>query len=189
MKKRTLANLVMVALIAAIGVGGIGLALGLRDRLPGDLGTAFSAPALEDAALSLPKAAGQCTLSIRCDTVLENTRSLADEKIPYVPADGVILPPTTLDIAPGETAFTLLQRVCQAGQIPLEYSWTPLYDSYYVEGIAHLYEFDCGAQSGWMYQVNGAFPNYGCSGYALTGGEAIVWCYTCAGLGTDIPPV
>ena len=37
-----------------------------------------------------------------------------------------------------------------------------------------------------MYKVNGSFPNYGCSSYVLTGGEEIVWCYTCAGLGDDV---
>ena len=61
-----------------------------------------------------------------------------------------------------------------------------MYDSYYIEGINNLYEFDCGFESGWMYKVNGWFPNYGCSSYNLTGGETIVWCYTCKGLGEDV---
>ena len=82
--------------------------------------------------------------------------------------------------------FDVLQRVCEASELQLEYSWTPLYDSYYVEGINHLYEFDCGFESGWMYKVNGWFPNYGCSAYELQGGEEIVWYYTCKGLGTDV---
>ena len=30
----------------------------------------------------------------------------------------------------------------------------------YVAGIDGLYEFDCGKNSGWMYRVNGKFPNY-----------------------------
>ena len=37
-----------------------------------------------------------------------------------------------------------------------------------------------------MYKVNEWFPNYGCSEYKLTGGETIVWCYTCVGLGEDV---
>ena len=73
-----------------------------------------------------------------------------------------------------------------SGPASNSYSWTPLYDSYYIEGIGHLYEFDAGPESGWMYKVNGTFPNYGCSSYVLTGGEEIVWCYTCAGLGDDV---
>ena len=70
--------------------------------------------------------------------------------------------------------------------IQIEYSWTPMYDSYYIEGIHQLYEFDCGPESGWMYKVNEWFPNYGCSEYKLSGGESIVWCYTCVGLGEDV---
>ena len=36
------------------------------------------------------------------------------------------------------------------GAIQLEFSYTPLYASYYIEGINHLYEFDVGPESGWM---------------------------------------
>ena len=54
-----------------------------------------------------------------------------------------------------------------------------MYESYYVEGINYLYEFDGGQGSGWMYKVNGWFPNYGCSSYYLTDGEVIEWVYTC----------
>ena len=49
-----------------------------------------------------------------------------------------------------------------------------------------LGEFDNGRKSGWMYTVNGWFPNYGCSSYYLRDGDVIVWCYTCEGLGTDV---
>ena len=50
------------------------------------------------------------------------------------------------------------------------------------KGSISLYEFDCGSQSGWMYKVNGWFPNYGCSSYKLKDGDAIVWSYTCTGM-------
>ena len=43
-----------------------------------------------------------------------------------------------------------------------------------------------GNESGWMYKVNGWFPNYGCSRYALQQGDEICWMYTCVGLGEDI---
>ncbi len=104
----------------------------------------------------------------------------------YVPKDGTILGTTKVSFAQGETVFDVLKRVCSASGIPLEYSYTPMYGSYYVEGISHLYEFDCGSTSGWMFQVNGWFPNYGCASYTLSDGDAIVWCYTCVGLGADV---
>lgn len=125
------------------------------------------------------------SLSIRCDTILDNWNNLDPAKAGYVPSSGVILT-TTVEITEGETVFDVLKRVCPANGIQLEYSWTPMYNSYYVEGINNLYEFDCGPESGWMYKVNGWFPNYGCSGYTLSGGENIVWCYTCNGLGADV---
>ena len=64
-----------------------------------------------------------------------------------------------------------------------------MYNSYYIEGLNHLYEFDCGPESGWMYKVNDWFPNYGCSAYSLKNGDKIVWCYTCNGLGADVGEV
>ncbi len=127
-----------------------------------------------------------CTITIRCDTILNNMDNLDPAKAPYVPDDGVILREVTVEFEEGETVFDVLNRVCKQYNIPIEYSWTPMYDSYYIEGINNLYEFDCGTESGWMYKVNGWFPNYGCSSYYLTGGEKIVWCYTCNGLGEDV---
>ena len=127
-----------------------------------------------------------CTIAIYCDTILNNWENLDTAKASYVPEDGVILEPTAVEFTDGDTVFDVLSRVCEVYEIPLEFSWTPMYDSYYVEGINHLYEFDCGFQSGWMYKVNEWFPNYGCSGYKLKGGESIVWCYTCNGLGEDV---
>ena len=61
-----------------------------------------------------------------------------------------------------------------------------MYNSAYIEGINNLYEFDCGELSGWMYKVNGWFPNYGCSACKVENGDDIVWCYTCKGFGKDV---
>ncbi len=127
-----------------------------------------------------------CTITIRCDTILNNMEDLNPEKVGFVPEDGIILYPVQVRFTEGETVFDVLKRACDAAGIQLEYSWTPMYSSYYVEGINYLYEFDCGEQSGWMYKVNGWFPNYGCSSYYLKDGDNIVWTYTCQGLGTDV---
>ena len=129
---------------------------------------------------------GYCTITIRCDTILDNWDDLDPSKAGYVPSSGVILKTTKVGFNKGETVFDVLKRICKKKGIQLEYSWTPMYDSYYIEGIHHLYEFDCGSESGWMYKVNGWFPNYGCSAYELQGDEKIVWSYTCKGLGTDV---
>lgn len=127
-----------------------------------------------------------CTIQIRCDTILDNMGSLSQGKSKYVPKDGVLLASTSVSFDEGESVFDVLKRVCDENGIALEYSYTPVYGSYYVEGIGNLYEFDCGDESGWMYKVNGWFPNYGCSVYTLADGDAIMFCYTCHGLGEDV---
>lgn len=127
-----------------------------------------------------------CTITIRCDTILKNLDNLDAGKEAYVPSNGVILATSSVEFEDGETVFDVLNRVCEYAGIQIEYSWTPLYNSYYIEGINNLYEFDCGNESGWMYKVNGWFPNYGCSSYTLKDGDNIVWCYTCNGLGADV---
>ena len=133
-----------------------------------------------------PETKMSCTIEIRCDTILNNMQDLNPGLDVYVPDSGTILPTTTITFTEGETVFDVLKRICDARGIQIEYSYTLLYGSYYVEGINNLREFDCGQQSGWMYKVNGWFPNYGCSKYILDDGDEIVWCYTCKGLGTDV---
>lgn len=135
---------------------------------------------------AFPDADGYVYLSILCETILDNMDNLTPGKEEFVPADGVILPMVEVPFYEGETVFEVLNRICELADIQIEYSWTPMYDSYYIEGINHLYEFDCGEQSGWMYKVNEWFPNYGCSSYELSDGDVIVWCYTCVGLGADV---
>ncbi len=186
-KKKT-ANAIMVVIILMVAALGIGFALqsGIFDNKP-ELGSEYKIAQIPDNRLvASENTENICTITIRCDTVLDNQNLLEEAKVPYVPADGVILPEITVEFTPGENVFDVLQRVCEAADIPLEYSWTPLYDSYYLEGICHLYEFDCGPESGWMYQVSGKFPNYGCSSYEVQPGDRIEWLYSCIGLGADL---
>lgn len=129
------------------------------------------------------------TLSIRCDTVLDNYGDLdpalrSDE---FVPPDGVILAPTEYVLRPGDTVFDILDRALRHNKIQMEYQGADenSYGSVYIQGIHYLYEFSCGPLSGWMYRVDGEFPNYGCSKYELSDGQNIEWVYTC-NLGRDV---
>lgn len=126
-----------------------------------------------------------CTLSVRCDTILKNLTRLDEEKTGIVPKDGVIFKETEVIFHEGESVFDLLLREMKQNKIHMEFENTPMYNSAYIEGIANLYEFDCGELSGWMYRVNGWFPNYGCSRYALKDGDKVEWVYTCD-LGSDV---
>ncbi len=126
-----------------------------------------------------------CTLSVRCDTILDNIKWLDPEKVELVPEDGIIFPPTEVTFYDDESVFNVLQREMKRNRIHMEFRNTPMYNSAYIEGINNLYEFDCGELSGWMYKVNGWFPNYGCSRYALKDGDVVEWVYTC-NLGIDV---
>ena len=125
-----------------------------------------------------------CVLSIRCDTALGSS-ALTPETAALLPDDGAILPDTSVSFVQGESVFDVLLRETRERRIQMEFSETPVYASVYVEGIGNLYEFDGGPASGWMYSVNGVFPNYGCADYKLENGDVIAWRYTC-NLGGDI---
>ena len=130
-------------------------------------------------------AAPKCTVSISCATILDHLDRLDAEKAELVPADGVLLAAEEVKFTEGESVFDLLKRVCRENKLHMEFSETPVYQSAYLEGIGNLYEFDVGELSGWMYKVNGWFPNYGCSGYQLKDGDVVEWVYTCD-LGADV---
>ena len=91
----------------------------------------------------------------------------------------------TVTFYQGESVYDLLVREMQNNRIHMEASFTPAYNSAYVEGINNLYEKECGRYSGWMYCVNGWYPNYGCSRYQIQSGDVIEWHYTCD-LGRDL---
>lgn len=129
------------------------------------------------------------TLSIECKTVLENL-SVLDPALKagnFVPEDGVILPCTRYVLRPGDTVYDILSRAVRYNKIQMEYQGADKnsFSSVYIKGINYLYEFSCGPLSGWMYTVNGIFPQYGCSKYALSDGDRIEWVYTCD-LGRDV---
>lgn len=138
-----------------------------------------------------------CTVSINCSQILNNSDKLKSEKASFVPTDGYILKEVTVEFSEGESVYDVFQRVCResvcsdncdyckAGGIHYEASYSAGYDNYYIEGIHQLYEKDCGSKSGWMYRVNGVFPNYGCSSYVVENGDVIEFLYTC-NLGEDI---
>ena len=144
-------------------------------------------PAPEPAPEEIPESPAElhCTISISCESVLDHMDWLDPAKTGLIPGNGWILGSTDAVFTEGESVFDVLLRVCTEKKIHMEFSETPIYDSAYIEGIYNLYEFDCGELSGWMYSVNGWFPNYGCSQYTLSDGDVIRWVYTCD-LGNDV---
>ena len=124
------------------------------------------------------------TITIRCDTAVNNGMHLESKWAGIVPASGVILPVTTVEIEEGDTVFDVLAYVCDKYKIHMSYRGGTS-SGCYVEGINNLYEFDGGRWSGWMYCVDDWYPNYGCGVYYVKAGEVIEWNYTCD-LGLDL---
>ena len=125
------------------------------------------------------------TLSVRAHTILYNMHLLHRDKHELIPEDGWILPPTQVLAWEGESVFNVLQREMRRNRIHMVARWTPIFNSAYVEAINNLYEFDVGPLSGWMYRVNGWFPNFGASRYLLSDGDVIEWLFT-VDLGRDL---
>lgn len=122
-----------------------------------------------------------CTLSVRCDTAVGK----CPEKADVIPENGMIYPEKQVSFSEGESVFDILKREMTKEKIHLEFSENPMYKTAYIEGISNLYEFDCGELSGWMYRVNGEFPNVGCSSYFVKSGDKIEFLYSCD-MGKDI---
>ena len=124
------------------------------------------------------------TITIRCDTAVNNGMHLESKWAGIVPASGIILPVTTVEIEDGQTVFDVLAYVCSKYKVHMSYRGGTG-SGCYVDGINNLYEFDGGRWSGWMYCVNKWYPNYGCGVYYVKPGDVIEWNYTCD-LGLDL---
>lgn len=128
-------------------------------------------------------------ISIECSTIIDNWKDLDPalrfEK--YVPSNGIILPLSVYVLRSGDSVFDVLLRAVRHNKIQMEYQGADMnhFGSVYIQGINHLYEFSCGPHSGWLFRVNGLYPNYGCSNYRLKDGDVIEWKYTC-NLGFDV---
>ncbi len=121
------------------------------------------------------EAVGQVTLTIRCDTVAG--------KAAHIPADGLILPETSLPIAQGDTVYTLLTDAARACGFHMEASGSG--GMMYIQGIGNIYEFDFGELSGWVFYVNGKEASVGCGQVVLRPGDRVEWRYSLA-LGNDL---
>ena len=127
------------------------------------------------------------TLSVDCMVLAENTVLLEqiERKNPTLPQNGIIIPETQYSISRGDTVFDVLTDSLRSNKIQYDYSGGDGLSAVYVKGINNLYEYDGGDLSGWMYSVNGEFPQVSCSDYVLEDGDVICWRYICD-LGRDI---
>ncbi|MVP02066.1 S-layer homology domain-containing protein [Paenibacillus lutrae] len=93
---------------------------------------------------------------------------------------GTILPSQSVELLANDHVSDVLLR--QIGSL-VEYEGSG--PTFYVQAIDGLGEFDLGPLSGWMYSVNGTFPQVSAGEYSLASGDVIAWRYTTDG-GKDI---
>ena len=192
-KQKSLFIIAPFLLCAALLSACSGLSQSSSSELPSESGLRYktdpvpegSPQPVETQEVSVGDAAYTCTLSVRCDMILDNIDRLKKDKLELVPEDGLIFTSDAVTFYEGESVFTVLQREMKNAKIHMEFRNTPIYNSAYILGINNLYEFDCGDLSGWVYKVNGWSPNYGCSRYPLRDGDEVEWLYTCD-LGRDL---
>jgi len=94
------------------------------------------------------------------------------------------LPPTEMEIDEDVTVLEALIEITKKNKIQMDYRGGRGTTAY-IEGIANVYEFDRGQGSGWMYSVNGIFPDRGAGAVPLMAGDRVEWLYT-TNLGEDL---
>lgn len=125
------------------------------------------------------------TLFVQGSIVLANEKPKMVELSIVISAESgeIPLPSAEVEIEEGDTVLDALIKGTKEHGIDLEYSGSG--ESAYVEGISGVYEFDRGPGSGWMYRVNGIFPNRGAGVVLVVPGDKVEWLYT-TDLGGDI---
>lgn len=102
----------------------------------------------------------------------------------------VPLPATEMEFMEGDTVLEALIRITRDKKIQMDYRGGRGATAY-VEGIDNVYEFDRGQGSGWMYRVNGVFPDRSAGVIPLLPGDHVEWLYTTnlgEDLGADLEP-
>ena len=125
------------------------------------------------------------TLSVLCDTLLDNMHLLRPESHELVPEDGIIFPPTVVTVQAGDSVFDLLQQEMRNAGIHMAFRRAPVIDAAYIEAINNIYEFDAGPLSGWKFKVNGYLGEISASMHILEPQDVVEWLYT-LDLGRDL---
>lgn len=95
----------------------------------------------------------------------------------------VPLSPTETEIKEGDKPLNALITITTKNGIQMDYSGSG--GTAYIQGIGNVYEFDRGQGSGWMYRINGVFPDRGAGSVPLQDGDRLEWLYT-QDLGKDL---
>lgn len=121
---------------------------------------------------------GTATVSIDILTGLRNLNAFSSNMRGRIPSNGYFLNPTKISITPGESVWDVTQRAANQYGISIRKEFTPKYNSIYIQAINGIGEYNGGERSGWMYNINGIYPNRGASAIKVKDGDTIQWRYT-----------
>lgn len=119
-----------------------------------------------------------CSITIECKSILDNMDDLKSGHEKYVPKNGIMLDNYKATLKSKSTVYDLLKKACNDKGIT--YTAKDTMYSVYIVGINNIDEKDCGKDSGWMYSVNGSFPNVSVDSKRLKDGDKVVFTYTCS---------
>lgn len=119
-----------------------------------------------------------CSITIECKSILDNMDDLKKGHESYVPKNGIMLDNYKTTLKSKSTVYDLLKKACNDKGIT--YTAKDTMYSVYIVGINNIDEKDCGKDSGWMYSVNGSFPNVSADSKKLKDGDKVVFTYTCS---------
>lgn len=119
-----------------------------------------------------------CSITIECKSILDNMDDLKKGHESYVPKNGIMLDNYKATLKSKSTVYDLLKKACNDKGIT--YTAKDTMYSVYIVGINNIDEKDCGKNSGWMYSVNGSYPNVSADSKKLKDGDKVVFTYTCS---------
>ncbi len=150
--------------------GGAGTA---GSKAPGNTSGARN-PNSPAATAEQPQKQNTISLSITCKNAIHNGILEDPNYAGVLPENGVIFSSSAVQIESGDTVMQVVKSTLKSNKIVYQIA-----SDGYIKSIAGLGEFDCGAQSGWLYKVNGVQPSISTRYYTLQPGDQVELIYTC----------
>lgn len=123
-----------------------------------------------------------CTFSVKGTSATINKNKVNISIDTYTVNNQSIIDLTAINYQDGDTVWSATKRLLDDKGITYTYNSKK---TGYVSEINGIKELDYGAESGWMYSVNGDYPDTGCGDYEISAGDTIRWRYT-LNLGKDL---
>lgn len=115
-------------------------------------------------------------VTIECLSAVGCYGELSEAKRRVMPSDGIFVSDYEIMLEEDATCYEALLQVCDEFGLHIDHISLP--GTEYIKGLGNLYEFDLGAESGWLYSVNGEKPGTGANNVKLKNGDSMRWFYS-----------